>query len=381
MSAFFEPFSLGHMRLPQRVVMAPMTRNRCAGNVPRALVGEYYTQRASAGLIVSEGIAISHQAQGYAEVPGLYTDEQLEAWRSVVDAVHTAGGRIVAQLWHVGRVSHDSLQPGGKAPLAPSAITANTKTYLIDAEGNGTYAATSEPRAMSADDISQACAEFTAAARNARACGFDAVEIQAGNGYLIDQFLKSGSNRRDDSYGGSIENRVRFLGQVVGAVVEAVGAPFVGVHLSPVSPSNDVADVEPQALFDAVARVLARHDLLYLHIVQGKTGGDRAFRQGDRDFDYALFRQAYRDAGGKGAWMLNNGFDGALADEVIARGEADLVSFARHYIANPDLAERLRDGLDLAEPDRSTFYGGGAKGYTDYPPARRDDGVRRTAKS
>lgn len=370
MTTLFDPITVGDLSLPNRVVMAPLTRNRSPNAVPTDLVVEYYAQRASAGLLITEATPISQQGQGYADVPGLYSAEQLAGWRKVTDAVHAAGGRIVAQMWHVGRISHNSLQPDGGKPVAPSAITAKSKTYLIDADGSGAFAETSEPRALELAEISGIVADFARAAKAAvEEAGFDGVEIHAANGYLIDQFLRSGSNQRTDAYGGSIENRARLLFEVVDAVAGAIGAGKVGIRLSPVTPANDASDPEPQPLFEHVARGLGAKGLAYIHTIEGATGGPRDFKQGDATFDYAAYKAAHRDAGGTGAWMLNNGYTGELASEAIASGHGDLVAFGRSYIANPDLVERLRDGTALNEPDRTTFYGGGAKGYVDYPTA------------
>ncbi len=370
MTTLFDPITVGDLSLPNRVVMAPLTRNRSPNAVPTDLVVEYYAQRASAGLLITEATPISQQGQGYADVPGLYSAEQLAGWRKVTDAVHAAGGRIVAQMWHVGRISHTSLQPDGGKPVAPSAITAKSKTYLIDADGSGAFAETSEPRALELAEIPGIVADFARAAKAAvEEAGFDGVEIHAANGYLIDQFLRSGSNQRTDAYGGSIENRARLLFEVVDAVAGAIGAGKVGIRLSPVTPANDASDPEPQPLFEHVARGLGVKGLAYIHTIEGATGGPRDFKQGDATFDYAAYKAAYRDAGGTGAWMLNNGYTGELASEAIASGHGDLVAFGRSYIANPDLVERLRDGTALNEPDRTTFYGGGAKGYVDYPTA------------
>jgi N-ethylmaleimide reductase len=370
MTTLFDPITVGAMELPNRVVMAPLTRNRSPNAVPRELSAIYYTQRATAGLIISEATAITHQGQGYADVPGLYEPEQLAAWRRVTDAVHAQGGRIVAQLWHVGRISHDTLQPDGGKPVAPSAIRAKSKTYLINADGTGAFAETSEPRALEIDEIPGIIEDYRRAARAAvDEAGFDGVEIHAANGYLIDQFLRSGSNQRTDAYGGSIENRARFLFEVTEAVIDGAGADRTGIRLSPVTPANDAADGDPQPLFEHVARGLGAHGLAYVHVIEGATGGDRSFKQGEAPFDYAAFKAAYRDAGGQGAWMVNNGYDKALADAALAEGRADLVAFGRPFIANPDLVARLRDGIELNVPDKATFYGGGAKGYIDYPTA------------
>ena len=363
MPTLFDPVRAGALSLANRVVMAPLTRNRAPGALATPLMATYYTQRASAGLIISEATAISHQGQGYADVPGLWSDEQVAAWRQVTDAVHAAGGRIAVQLWHVGRVSHVDLQPGGQAPVAPSAITAKTKTVLIR-DGVPTFADTSAPRALALSEIPGIVEDYRLAALNAMRAGFDAVEIHAANGYLIDQFLKTGANQRIDAYGGSIRNRARLLLEVTRSVTEAIGGGRTGIRLSPVTPANDIVDANPQPLFAYVAQELAPLDLAWLHVIEGSTGGPRDIVE--RPFDYAAMRQAWRDAGGTGAWMVNNGYDGALAEQSLAHG-ADLVSFGRPFIANPDLVARLRAGGPFNKPDRSTFYGGGEKGYTDYP--------------
>jgi N-ethylmaleimide reductase len=364
MRSLFDPTHVGDLQLANRIVMAPLTRNRAPDAIPTPLMAEYYTQRASAGLLITEATAISHQGQGYSDVPGLYGTEQLDGWKRVTEAVHDAGGKIVVQLWHVGRVSHNELQPGGGQPVAPSAITAKTKTVLIK-NGVPTFVDTSAPRALDAEELPGLVHTYQAATRNAvETAGFDGVEIHAANGYLLDQFLKSGSNQRTDDYGGSIKNRARLLLEVVRAVTTAVGGGRTGIRLSPVTPANDAYDADPQPLFDYVIRKLATLNLAYIHIIEGATGGPRELP--DRPFDYAALKAAYRTAGGKGAWMVNNGYDKALAEQAVADG-ADLVAFGKLFIANPDLVERLRRNAPLNKPDPATFYGGGAKGYTDYP--------------
>ena len=364
MPTLFDSNKAGDLALANRIVMAPLTRNRSPNAVPTDIAQIYYGQRASAGLLITEGTAVSHQGQGYADVPGLYGTEQLDAWKEVTRAVHAKGGKIVVQLWHVGRVSHTSLQPDGGKPVAPSAVTAKTKTVLIDS-GVPTFVETSEPRALDVSEIPGIVHTFAAAARNAvETAGFDGVEIHGANGYLLDQFMKSGSNQRTDDYGGSIENRARFTLEVARAVADAVGGGKTGIRLSPVTPANDVHDPEAQALFTYVVKHLAALNLAYVHIIEGATGGPRHID--DRPFDYAALKAAYRSAGGKGAWMVNNGYDQALAEQAVADG-ADLVAFGKPYIANPDLVERLRAKAPLNTPDKNTFYGGREKGYTDYP--------------
>ena len=364
MPTLFDPVQAGDLHLANRIVMAPLTRNRAPDAIPTPLMAEYYTQRASAGLLVTEATAISHEGQGYSDVPGLYGTEQLDGWKRVTQAVHKAGGKIVVQLWHVGRVSHNELQPHGGKPVAPSAITAKTKTVLIR-DGVPTFVDTSEPRALQAQELPGIVHTYQAAARNAvETAGFDGVEIHGANGYLLDQFLKSGSNQRTDDYGGSIENRARLLLEVTRAITGAIGGGRTGIRLSPVTPANDAFDADPQPLFDYVVKQLATLNLAYIHIIEGATGGPRDLPA--RPFNYAALKAAYRAAGGKGAWMVNNGYDQAMAGQAVQDG-ADLVAFGKAYIANPDLVRRLREGAPLNTPDKATFYGGGAKGYTDYP--------------
>lgn len=369
----FDPIQVGAWTLPNRVVMAPLTRNRAPGQVPTPLMATYYAQRArrdqGAGLIITEATPICPEGHGYADTPGIHTPQQVQAWQTVTEAVHREGGHIVVQLWHVGRISHVDLQPGGQPPVAPSAIRANAKTYLIREENGqrvGSFVDTSEPRALRLDELPGIVQSFRQAARNAVEAGFDGIEIHAANGYLLDQFLRSGSNQRDDAYGGPIENRARLLLEVMQAVCEEIGGERVGIRLSPVTPANDAYDPAPQPLFEHVARQLAPLNLAYVHVIEGQTGGARDYQQGEQPFDYTALRLAYRDAGGRGAWMVNNGYDGALANGVLGEG-ADLVAFGKSMIANPDLTRRLREGATLNAPDRTTFYGGGERGYTDYP--------------
>lgn len=368
MPSLFDPVTVGAWPLRNRIVMAPLTRNRSPGAVPPPITATYYAQRASAGLLVSEGTAISHQGQGYAQVPGLYAPAQVDGWRAVTDAVHAAGGTIVTQLWHVGRISHTTLQPDGQAPVAPSAIRAKSKTYLVEADGSGgRFEPTSEPRALRLDEIPGIVDDYRRAARAALDAGFDGIEVHGANGYLVDQFLRSGSNQRDDAYGGGIGNRVRFLDEVAAAIVAEIGGDRTGIRISPVTPANDVFDPDPQPLFEHVARVLARHGLAFVHVIEGATGGPRDYRQGDAPFDYAALQAAYRDAGGRGAWIANNGYDLATAQAAVEGCHADLVAFGRAFISNPDLVERLRTGAPLNSLDPATLYGGGAHGYIDYP--------------
>jgi N-ethylmaleimide reductase len=364
MTTLFDPAQAGDLQLKNRVVMAPLTRNRAPGNVPNPMMARYYAQRASAGLLITEATPVSAQGQGYAQVPGIYTDAQFKGWRGVTDAVHAQGGHIVVQLWHVGRISHVSLQPGGAAPVAPSAIAANAKTFIIE-DSAGRFVPVSTPRALELAELPGIVDDYRRAARTARgAAGFDGVEVHGANGYLLDQFLKRGANQRTDAYGGSIENRARLLLEVMQAVASEIGGGRTGVRLAPVTPANDIHDPEPQPLFEYVVRALAPLGLAYVHVVEGATGGAREVE--GRPFDYEALRRAYREAGGRGAWMVNNGYNADLANQALGTG-ADLVAFGRPFIANPDLVERLRHGAALNAPDVSTFYGGAEKGYTDYP--------------
>ncbi|MGH6862481.1 MAG: alkene reductase, partial [Phyllobacterium sp.] len=261
MPTLFDPIKIGDIELASRIIMAPLTRNRSPNGVPNDLNRTYYEQRATAGLIVTEGTAITQQGQGYADVPGLYTPDQLAGWRKITNAVHAAGGKIVVQLWHVGRISHTTLQPSGAAPVAPSPITAKSKTYLVNADGTGTFAETSQPRSIELAEIPGLVEDYRRAARAAIDAGFDGVELHAANGYLIDQFLRSGSNHRTDAYGGSAENRARFLLEVLDAITAEVGAGRTGIRLSPVTPANDASDPDPQLIFNHVVKKLARYKL------------------------------------------------------------------------------------------------------------------------
>lgn len=351
----FSHYTLGDLDLPNRIVMAPLTRSRAAeGGVPTPLMAEYYAQRASAGLIIAEATQISAEGRGYDGTPGIYTEAQIAGWELATHAVHTCGGRIFLQLWHVGRISHASLQPGGRSPVAPSSISAKAQTFI-----NGQFVDVSEPRALEVNEIREIVDAYVLATRNALWAGFDGVEVHAANGYLIDQFLRDGSNKRTDEYGGSIENRTRFLTEVMQAVIEEAGVDHVGVRISPVSPVNDAFDRHPTKLFSHVVEVLDRLKPVYLHVIEGETQGPRDF---DPSFDFAALRRKFH-----GTYMANNGYTAELAAESIATGATDLVAFGRPFIANPDLVERFRANTPLALSDPTTFYGGGAEGYTDYP--------------
>ena len=369
MKNLFEPCQAGQLQLASRIVMAPLTRNRAPQALANALMAEYYAQRANpatgAGLIITEATAISHQGQGYADVPGIWSAEQVKAWQALTAAVHAKGGKIVVQLWHVGRISHTSLQPNGQAPVAPSAIVAKSKTVLIE-NGVPSFVPTSVPRALELAEIPGIVSDYRRAAKNAIDAGFDGIEVHAANGYLIDQFLRADSNQRTDAYGGSIENRTRLLKEVMMAVSQEIGGGRCGIRISPVTPANDASDASPQALFEHVASFLGTLSLAYVHTIEGSTGAARDFQQGEAPFDYMALKKAYQQGGGHGAWMLNNAYDRALADHAIADG-ADLIAFGKSFIANPDLAARLKQNGPYNSPDRATFYGGHAAGYTDYP--------------
>ena len=369
MKNLFEPCQAGLLQLASRIVMAPLTRNRAPQALANALMAEYYAQRANpatgAGLIITEATAISHQGQGYADVPGIWSAEQVKAWLAVTEAVHAEGGKIVVQLWHVGRISHTSLQPNGQSPVAPSAIVAKSKTVLIE-NGVPSFVPTSVPRALELAEMPGIVADYRRAAKNAIEAGFDGIEVHAANGYLIDQFLRAGSNHRTDAYGGSIENRARLLKEVMLGVCQEIGGGRCGIRISPVTPANDASDAAPQALFEHVASFLGTLNLAYVHTIEGSTGAARDFQQGEKPFDYRALKTSYQQSGGHGAWMLNNAYDRALADQAIDEG-ADLIAFGKAFIANPDLAARLKQSGPYNTPDRSTFYGGHSAGYTDYP--------------
>ncbi|MFG6485386.1 alkene reductase [Roseateles sp. BYS78W] len=358
MTTLFDPVRFGDIQLANRIVMAPLTRNRAADQTPHALHVEYYRQRASAGLIITEATQIRPDGQGYFDTPGIHTPEQIAAWKQVTDAVHAEGGKIVVQLWHVGRISVNSLQPGGQRPVSSTTRAAKTKTYAA----YGELVPTAEPRALETHELPQLIADYVQAAKNAMAAGFDGVEIHSANGYLLDQFLRDSANDRSDEYGGSIENRARLLIEVMTAVAGAIGAGRTSLRLSPVTPSNDIGqDSNPQALFNHVAEQLAPLKLAFLEVVEGATGGPRD----NAPFDYAELRRRFN-----GPYIANNGYDRAMALDAVASNRADAVAIGRPFIANPDLVERIRDDLPWAAPRKETFYGGGAEGYTDYPTVR-----------
>ncbi|MBS0367737.1 MAG: alkene reductase [Proteobacteria bacterium] len=358
MTTLFDPVRIGDIELANRIVMAPLTRNRATGGVPNELMVEYYRQRASAGLIITEASPISPMAHGYLDTPGIYTPEQVAGWRKVTDAVHAAGGRIVVQLWHVGRISHTSLLPDGAAPVSSTARRAETVTFTREG-----FVPTSTPRALRDDELPGIVADYRHAARCAIEAGFDGVEIHAANTYLLDQFLRDSVNDRSGPYGGSIPNRARLLLEVVEAISAEIGAARTGIRLSPLMTfgGSSPVDSNPQALYDYLIAQLAPKGLAFLHIIEGETGGARE-PEGAPAFDYASLRSAFG-----GPWMVNNGFNRGTAFEAVANGEADLIAYGRAFISNPDLVRRLKEDAPLNELRADKLYGGGAEGYTDYP--------------
>lgn len=355
MKDLFSPLALGPYELRNRLVMAPMTRSRAgAGGVPTKLMAEYYGQRASAGLIVTEGVCIAPTGVGYLDTPGIWNGDQAAGWGRITQTVHAMGGRLYCQLWHVGRISHPDLQPDSALPVAPSAVRPAGQTYTR--AGQKPFVT---PRALETDELAGVVAQYRVAAKNAIAAGFDGVEVHAANGYLLDQFLRDGSNRRTDRYGGSVDNRARLLLEVLEAVASAVGSARVGVRLSPVQPFNDMRDGHPEATFGRVVDLLDPLGLAYLHVT--RLGRDVPGAAGPY-FDPNTLRQRWH-----GVYMTNHGYDRDSANAAVMTGETDLVAFGALYIANPDLVERFRAGAPLNAPDASTYYGGGEHGYTDYP--------------
>ena len=353
--SLFSPIRLGAMTLANRIIMAPLTRNRAAmpGNLPQEINVTYYAQRASAGLIITEATPISPMAHGYPALPGISTPEQIAGWKKVTDAVHAGGGKIVMQLWHVGRISHPSLLPDDALPVAPSALKPAGQAFTY--KGLQDYVT---PRALTLEELPGIVEDYRVAAQNAKEAGFDGVEVHSANGYLLDQFLRDGSNHRTDQYGGSIANRTRLLLEVLSAVCKVWGAARVGVRLSPINPFNDMRDSKPQALFNHVAEALGSFNLAYLHVMEIGIGATEALPE----FNFAELRRAY-----KGNYMANGGYDKARGNAVIASGQADCVAFGVPFIANPDLVERFNRDAPLNAADQNTFYGGDAHGYTDYP--------------
>jgi N-ethylmaleimide reductase len=349
----FSPIGLGDLILPNRVIMAPLTRNRAAmpGNVPQAMNVTYYAQRSCAGLIISEATQVSPDGVGYPATPGIHSEEQVQGWRAVNDAVHTQGGRLFVQLWYCGRISHPDLLPDNRQPVSASAIKPDGDAVTYD--GLKPFVA---PRALRTDEIPGIVDQYRQAAKRAVEAGFDGVEIHTANGYLLDQFLRDGTNRRDDMYGGPLENRTRLLMEVLSAVLETWEPARLGVRISPENSFNDIRDSDPQATFNFVARALSGRGVGYLHVVEGD------MLSGERSMDYRQIRDNF-----DGNYMANCGYDKARAQGAIASGDADMVSFGQLFLANPDLVQRFKTDAELNTPDPDTFYGGDEKGYTDYP--------------
>jgi N-ethylmaleimide reductase len=356
MANLFEPLQIGSLVLRNRVFMAPLTRNRAdAGGVPSELAATYYAQRASAGLIVTEATQISPMGNGYINTPGIYSPEQVQGWRRIVDGVHRKGGRIFLQLFHAGRISHSSLLPNNVQPVAPSAIRANSQTVIATG-----LAPVSEPVALTASEIKETLDDYRRAASNAKEAGFDGVEIHAANGYLIDQFLRTGSNQRTDEYGGVASNRVRFLTETIDRVLEFWNSRQVGVRISPTGGFNDMSDENPVETFSVTVARLNSYALGYLHIVETAQNS-----KGSSEADLAM--SAHLRTLLKGLYVVNGGYDRLRGEEALRTGHADAVAYGRTFLANPDLPRRLQLGAALNEPDPTTFYGGGAAGYTSYP--------------
>ncbi|TPW26217.1 alkene reductase [Pararhizobium mangrovi] len=354
-SSLFEPLKLGNLIVPNRVFMAPLTRNRAhSDGRAKEMAATYYGQRASAGLILSEATQISEMGKGYIDTPAIQTDAQVEAWKPATAAVHANGGRIFCQLWHVGRISHSSLLPDGAQPVSSSAVRADAKTFIESG-----FADVSEPRAMTHDEVGQLIEQYAHAANQALRAGFDGVEIHAANGYLLDQFMQDGVNKRDDEYGGSIENRARLPLAIVDRMIKEIGSDRIGIRLSPLGEANAVSDSDPEALFTYVYQQLDAREIAYLHVVEGFQGVD---------FESENFAMIKRlRARWHGCYIANGGYDADMAAAKIDEGHTHAVAFGKPFIANPDLPERYRQGAALNEGNRETYYGGDAKGYTDYP--------------
>jgi N-ethylmaleimide reductase len=369
----FEPMRLGPLNLEHRIVMAPLTRSRAAqpGNVPSALMACYYEQRASAALIITEATQVSMQGQGYAWTPGIHSREQISGWRRVTRAVHDAGGLIFLQLWHVGRISHPALQPDQMLPVAPSAVTPSGKAFIENERGEPDLVPFVRPRALQIEEMPYLVKQYERAARNAQLAGFDGVELHGANGYLPDQFLESRTNERSDAYGGRVENRARLLLEVVEAVSAVWGPDRVGVRLSPLSNFNDIGDDDPEATFGYAAGRLSDYGLAYLHIINPATAALQSGEQPDERAQrmVALLREKYR-----GVLMIAGGFNRKTAEQWLEEGKADLIAFGRKFLANPDLPERLGEDSELNADDPTRYYGGGEKGYTDYPTRAQQEG-------
>ncbi len=348
----FSPVNIGPVTINNRIIMAPLTRNRAAeGNVPAPMAITYYTQRASAGMILTEATQVSAEGVGYPGTPGIHTDAQIAGWKKITEAVHNQGGKMFLQLWYCGRISHPSLLPNEQTPVSASAI--KPEGEAITYNGMQPFV---EPRALTLDEIPGLIEQYRQAAKNAKAAGFDGVEVHAANGYLIDQFLRDGTNHRDDQYGGSLENRARLLHEVIDAVTEVWEPGCVGVRISPENTFNDIRDSQPQATFNYIAQSLSGKGLGYLHVVEGD------MFTGETNINYRQIKDHF-----DGLYMANCAYTLDRARQALEQGNADLVSFGKPYIANPDLVQRFMANAELATPDQATFYGGDEHGYTDYP--------------
>jgi N-ethylmaleimide reductase len=374
----FQPYRLGPFDLRHRIVMAPLTRSRARqpGNVPGSLAACYYAQRASAALIVSEATQVSMQGQGYAWTPGIHSSEQVEAWHRVTKAVREARGLIFSQLWHVGRISHPALQPDNMLPVAPSAVVPEGNAFIENERGQGELVPFVRPRALNIEEMPYIVAQYERAARNAQAADFDGVEIHAANGYLLDQFIETGTNRRTDAYGGPVENRARLLFEVAEALMPIWGPDRIGVRISPMGKLNDIHDDNPEATFGYVAERLSDYGFAYLHMVNPALEQMQNGQEPDRKAMnmVRLMRKKY-----KGTLIVAGGFQADTAAKWLREGMADLIAFGRKFIANPDLPERIRFGAPFNVDDPTTYYGGGEKGYTDYPSLAQDRGEQPKA--
>ncbi len=371
----FRPIRVGPFTLPHRIVMAPLTRSRARtpGNVPTELNACYYAQRASAALIISEATQVSMQGQGYAWTPGIHSREQVEGWRVITDAVHDAGGRMFIQLWHVGRISHPALQPDHMLPVAPSPITPAGKAFIENELGEGELVPFVRPRGLELEELPYIARQYARGARNAQLANADGVEVHGANGYLLEQFLETGTNRRGDAYGGSVAHRARMLLDVVETCIAVWGPERVGVRISPLSTFNDIHDDNPEETFGYIAEQLSEYKLAYLHVINpaaaqlqnGEPISDRVEKM------LAMIRDKFR-----GVLVLAGGFDHDSAEQWLEAGKADVIAFGRLFLANPDLPERFRRRAKLNDPDPTTFYGGGERGYTDYQSLEQEEGVK-----
>lgn len=358
-TSIFDAYELGPNKLRNRIVMAPMTRSRALSNGPDDDTALYYRQRASAGLIVTEGTPVSREGRGYAYTPGIYLDEHVQGWRKVTDGVHAEGGLIFSQLWHVGRQSHTSLQANGASPVSSVAVAANAMVWGFDENGVASNMAASAPRALETDEVARVTGDVVAAAKNAMRAGFDGIELHGANGYLFEQFVNGALNTRDDRYGGSIENRLRFTLETLDAISAEIGGDITGVRIAPFGRFGGMAPFEgEEETWLAMAAELSKRMLAYVHISDQETLGEEAIPPGFMD----KFRAAY-----DGVLVVAGGYDQAKAQAALEAGSADLIAIGRPFIANPDLIERYQNGWPVVEPDRDTFYTGGRTGYVDYP--------------